>query len=205
MRLLEIAASAFVLVTSAQAHAELRWVPKDAPEQPIPGGSEYGHAMDVCRGVVNDGKESHLVIGKTWPGYSKCNVSFFGKELLLDNWEKLVGTEFEWVGAHDEGYPAGAVIAGHAGDGKPFLVCAAPFEGGMHPGYIADSNCFFGWGGKGHDASQYVVLRTTNPSVEHAPGARAAKGGVPEWLVVVLAGGVIAFCVATHGACLTVL
>src|SRR5262245_12702460 len=98
-----------LLVFAPTARAELRWAPKQSGGAPIPAGKENGHDLYMCRVTVTRGGQTHVLLGKTWPGYDKCNVGAFHTETLFDNFEKLVGTQYKWVASKNTGFPANAV------------------------------------------------------------------------------------------------
>lgn len=194
-----------LLALSAPARAELRWVPKASSESPIVAGREGNRDLYMCRVTYPRGGQTHVLLAKTWAGYDKCNVGAFHTEMLFADFEKLVGTQFKWVGSKNVGFPANAVIGGHAGDGRHLLACSAFYDNGMHPGYMnSDTNCNFGYGGDEKAENRYLVLTTENASVPHEPNAQASQEetSLLSWIGL---GVVAAFCAATGGSCIAAL
>lgn len=191
-----------LIALAPMAHAELKWVPKAAQDKPIVAGRENGHDMYMCRVTYKRGGQTHLLLGKTWPGYNKCNVGAFHTEILFDDFEKLVGSQYKWVASKNVGFPANAVIGGRAGDGRHLLGCAAVHNDGVHPGYMnSDTNCNFGYGGNEEAEDRYFVLVTENLSVPHEPNGQPSQRSTSifDWIGL---GFVAAFCAATGGTCI---
>jgi hypothetical protein len=191
-----------ILALAPMAHAQLKWVPKQSQDKPIVAGRESGHNMYMCRVTLVRGGQTHLLPGKTWPGYNKCNVGAFETEMRFDNFEKLVGNQYKWVASKNVGWPANAVIGDHAGDGRSLVACSAFHNNGVHPGYMnSDTNCNFGYDGKEQAEDQYFVLVTENTSVPHEKDAHPSQEShsIFDWLGL---GLVAAFCAATGGTCI---
>lgn len=189
-------------VFAPMAHSQLQWMPKASAERPIVAGRENGHDMYMCRVTETRGGQTHVLVGKTWPGYSKCNVGAFHTEVLAENFEKLVGTKYKWVASKNVGFPANAVIGGHAGDGRHLLACAAFHNDGVHPGYMnSDTNCTFGYDGKEETEDRYFVLVTEDSSVPHESRGQASQesSSILSWIGLAV---VAAFCAATGGTCI---
>jgi hypothetical protein len=57
-----------LLVFAPAAHAQLKRAPKQAQDKPIVAGRENGHDMYMRRVTLARGGQTHLLLGKTWPG-----------------------------------------------------------------------------------------------------------------------------------------
>jgi len=127
----------------------LRWVAKGADAtDAVQGGEEDGHPLYVCRASYASGIHPGKVVA------GKCNIGYGGKEIVLANYEILVGSG-AW-GEPRANY-RGAFVAGTE-DGKSVYLCRTAFAGGVHPGKVVAGNCNIGYGGKEKVMPKYEVF-----------------------------------------------
>src|SRR6185503_10340172 len=141
------------------------WVSKGTiPANAVVGGGENGYPLYVCRanymGGVHPGK---LLAGN-------CNIGYGGKEIVLNNYEILVGSG-TW-GAPQTGF-AGALAAGYE-NGGPLYLCHANYKG-VHPGKVVADNCNIGYGGGEKIFSSYEVFYPAAPSTLQTAQQESSK------------------------------
>lgn len=76
--------------------------------------------------------------------------------------------------------PADGLVTGRSGGLGPLAVCRSPFDNGEHPGKLWEGQCNFGWGGREHRSSNFVVLRSNGYTWKN-PGnfVNSSFGGQP--------------------------
>lgn len=87
----------------------------------------------------------------------------------------------DWV-AFNGAVPENAVVGGHRAD-RAFIICQAPYNGGMHPGRLGDAGCTISWGGQEIALPPAGILvgdgyywRAVDPNYGFPPDAVAGGG-----------------------------
>lgn len=146
----------------------LTWVPKtnSMRADSVAGGSEPGRTLYICRASYQRG----LHPGKLLAG--NCNITYDGKEIVLANYEVLVG-KGTW------GPPAaglrGAFVAGHENN-RPLYLCRAQFNG-QHPGKVVAGSCNIGYAGEEKLIKSFEVFYQSPVWVAGKTAPAGAVGG----------------------------
>lgn len=145
-----------VNVCSVKAQT-LSWVSQGSiPTNAVQTGKEEGRSLYVCKASYNGGTHP----GKIVANY--CNISYGGKELVLANYEILVGTG-NWSSPRSG--LQGAFVAGYETTGSPLYLCRANYQNGTHPGKVVAGFCNIAWGGQEVVLSNYELLYTNRQSL----------------------------------------
>lgn len=122
--------------------SSLRWVPISAqeavPANAIPVVEESNKPIYICRGAYSAGTHPGRIVN------NQCSISYGGKEVLLDNYEVLVGTGGSW--GKPQTHLAGAFIAGQEGR-LPLQLCRTSYQGNIFPGKVVRNLCHFSYQG----------------------------------------------------------
>jgi hypothetical protein len=73
-------------------------------------------------------------------------------------------------------------------------------DGSVHPGYIEDDSCVYGYAGRQLLADNYLVLATSDPEVATSEEAQPATEGFDPGAILA-ASGLARFCAAVEGRC----
>jgi len=139
-------------------HNEPFWIPMNSGE-PMPVNAVVGGYQShprstfyVCRADFNGG----IHPGKLYNG--NCNISWGGREVVMNNFEILVSDKrVSWVGSSYGNIPHHA-LAGGSENNQTLYICQASYQNGTHTGKIIGRNCNFGWGGREISVPNYNVL-----------------------------------------------
>ncbi|KFB37639.1 hypothetical protein ZHAS_00004877 [Anopheles sinensis] len=123
----------------------------------------------VCAGKDRDGSpiyvarakhDGDLLPGKVIASSHMAYVPYEGKEICLDNFEVLTGTDFTWVASSNGLVPTGAFVAGKTASGKPLYVGRTDYNGSVVPGKIVSSHgcLYISFDGIEHSFKTYQVL-----------------------------------------------
>lgn len=134
------------------------WIPLQSGEQipanAVAGGSQFNPMATfyVCRANYQGG----IHPGKYFAG--NCNISWGGREVVMQNFEMLVSDKrLAWVGSSYGAIPRHA-IPGGSENNRTLYVCQADYQNGTHTGKVIGKNCNFGWGGREVFTPHYSVL-----------------------------------------------
>jgi len=152
---------------------ELGWLRSGTPlpqgVQPIIGGQEPGRALPICRAGFQNGVHPGKVVA------GNCNIGYGGKEIVLPQFELLVGRPaptapgIAWVPFAGQ-VPPNAYIAGQE-PGRQLPVCRGSHQSGLHPGKVVAGRCNIGWGGAEVVLAQFEVMTLVPPAVALPAGS----------------------------------
>lgn len=159
----------FLLSFSAYAAEPMQWLRSGAASGAnIVAGSEGGHPLPVCRAAYQNAAHPGKVVA------GKCNIGWGGKEVGVSDYEVLAGS-----GSWRPRNTAGAFVGGQE-NGQPMLLCAARFQGGLHPGKVVAGRCNIGYGGNEQTIDDYDVFVPALRSVESNEAVQVVmKNGSP--------------------------
>lgn len=134
------------------------WIPlssdEEIPANAVIGGSQHNPMATfyVCRANYNGG----IHPGKYYQG--NCNISWGGKEVVMQDFEILVSDKrLAWTRGSNGSIPHHAVPGGSERN-RTLYVCQADYANGTHTGKIIGKSCNFGWGGREISVPYYSVL-----------------------------------------------
>jgi hypothetical protein len=155
----------------APAGVELGWLSSGTPLPqgvlPIIGGAEPGRQLPICRASFQNGVHPGKVVA------GNCNIGYGGKEIVLNQFQLLVGRAaptapaIAWVPFTGQ-VPANAYIGGQEPD-RTLPVCRAAHQNGVHPGKIVAGRCNIGWGGAEVVLAQFEVMTLVPPVAQASP------------------------------------
>ena len=160
------AAGIFCLIVAAAAQSPGGGMWVDASDGAVPPGAVLGgqeappgsEPLFVCHAYY----ENSLQPGKVRPGLGACNIPYGGKEVILKQYQVLVGGSYGWTQATGGYIPPNAVQGGNDVPPQtlPLYICNAGYNGGIHPGKIRSgfSGCDIPWGGQEIYVPAYQVL-----------------------------------------------
>ncbi|MEO1262000.1 MAG: DM9 repeat-containing protein [Bacteroidota bacterium] len=149
------------------AQAQLEWVTYrgTAPGNTVIGGSEGNRQLPVCRCEFKGNMTPGKVVDR------RCNISYGGKEHILDNFQVLTkkgDVKFSWQAVKKgDPMPKGAFIGGQEGINKLYVgrmkYVTNGQNRGTHPGKVVHMrsgfyNIYTGYGGKEIESSSFEVL-----------------------------------------------
>jgi len=151
---------------SGQWNSPVGWVlnhGRNIPGDAIEAGEEKGNVLYIARAFQDGG----LQIGKA-SGWFKQGavIGYKNKEIQLETFEVLVGDAraVQWVAGSGtfgtENLGAKPVEGGHENNNTPLFIAQAPYNGGVHPGKIANGldGAIIPYDGGEHQVKEYRVL-----------------------------------------------
>uniref|UniRef100_A0A336MXE7 CSON006343 protein n=1 Tax=Culicoides sonorensis TaxID=179676 RepID=A0A336MXE7_CULSO len=156
------------IVTFSCFFLELTWLPplQDAtvPEKSVQAGTDHDGSK------IYVGRAQHAgswLVAKVIPRINKAYVGYDRAEILVTNYEVLVGDKYSWVKDENGNVPENAFIAGTtgSGNGEPLYVGRGHYERSLTPGKIHKSHgcLYIPFGGTEHEITQYEVLVKGEP------------------------------------------
>lgn len=122
------------------------------PHRAFIGGQERDMILYVCQAYYRDGVHPGKVVG------GNCNISWNGREIVLNNFKVLVGEGLYWRPGHYGRVPYNAVVGGMV-HGRPLYVCHASYgRRGVHPGKLWENACYIAYGGQEIPMHDYEIL-----------------------------------------------
>lgn len=122
------------------------------PHHAVVGGAENGQVLYVCQARYAGGMHPGKVVA------GRCNITYGGAEIPLDNFKVLVGRDLHWAKSKFGHIPP-SVVQGGFENGSPLYICRAHYEfRGTHPGKIVAGACNIGYGGKEVRLDRYRIL-----------------------------------------------